>query len=165
MPSSAFSSQLTALHWLINTATLCAAVRQRVPFWATCLLDTYLMMLPSDTGGTHPQNRWERRTGEDDSWHWRYHRTLTSGMLLQPCQETLAEASTVLPGRDTHEHVVLKVFLYPGQKFWSYESLQEIMWMMLYCCPAPPSSNKYKLQANFICNIFWLMASLVLWWL
>lgn len=51
----------------------------------------------------HSQNRWERRTREDDSWPWRYHKTLlTSGMLLQQCQETLAEASILCCQAETH---------------------------------------------------------------
>lgn len=106
MPSNTFSNQLAALHWLINTAILCAEVRQRVPFWQqACLLflSTYLVMLPPEIGGIHPQNGWERRTREDDSWPWRYHRTLlTSGMLLQQCQEALAKASTLCCWAETH---------------------------------------------------------------
>lgn len=62
MPSNAFSSQLAALHWLINTVILCVEVRQRMHFLvAACLLSAYLVMLPPDTAGTHPKNRGRRQ--------------------------------------------------------------------------------------------------------
>lgn len=59
--------------------------------------------------------------------------------------------------------------LHYGWKYWSFESLEGRMWMMLYCCSAPPSSNNCKFPQACItwlfCSSFWLMGSPVLQWL
>ena len=43
------------------------------------------------------------------------------------------------------------------------------MWMVLYHCPAPLTSKNCKLLQAYVvslfCNSFWLMGSLILWWL
>lgn len=79
-------------------------VKSKSAFLAeACLPSIYLVMLSSDAGGTHPQNRWEAEQEKMTHGTGGITRTLlTSGMLLQQCQEILAEASTLCCQSETH---------------------------------------------------------------